>query len=80
MSVHAQSRFTIPRDPYGTHSFKGHIAQAAHQMYNRGDMIYYLIIALLLGNVNAIRIKSHSKDPDEDKALAAIGAAISAET
>lgn len=45
----------------------------------------YLTIALFLGiiatnNVNAIRIKSHVHDSDEDRALAAIGAAINAET
>lgn len=45
----------------------------------------YLTIALFLGlittdSVNGIKILSHAHDADEDRALAAIGAAINAET
>jgi hypothetical protein len=44
-----------------------------------------LTIALLMSiihhdQINAIKIKTVTHDPEEDKALAAIGAAINAET
>ena len=47
--------------------------------------VKYFTIALFLNMIQlesscAIKIKTHSHDPDEDKALAAIGAAINAET
>ena len=47
--------------------------------------VKYLTIALLMNiihydQVNAIKIRTVTHDPEEDKALAAIGAAINAET
>ena len=44
--------------------------------------VKYLTIALLMNviQVSAIKIRTHTHDPEEDKALAAIGAAINAET
>ena len=42
----------------------------------------HLLLCLLLGltNTNALHIRMLQRDSDEDKALAAIGAAINAET